>query len=71
MKTKAIIITYKGKKIGIFELKDVEPLEFLKIQKECSQNLDELENAYQTKMADLKFEIESLNREIKHLKGED
>ena len=69
-----VVIFKVGKKpYGIYQVRDMSTLEFLKLEKECEANMGDLLADYEKVKSDLHDafnEIEQLKQEIKYLKGE-
>ena len=72
---KCLIIKHKVKKevvpIVVCELSDIQPLEFLKLKKEASENLESLLERNQKVVDSLQEQINELKHEVKILKGEE
>lgn len=60
-------IKYDNKVILVIPIKETTTADYLKIKKEAEQNLDELFK----KLDSYKNRIDDLEKEVKHLKGED
>ncbi len=70
---KAVIISLGNKPILIYGISEMSTDEFLRLQKECDKNLNELVEKKNDLLRDvdtLKEQVEQLKDEIKFLKGE-
>lgn len=73
MPKKAVIISLGNKPIQCIGVSEMSTDEFLRLQKECAENLKELLERYlqaERDIESLKNELDLLKDEIKELKGE-
>lgn len=68
---KAIVITQEGKPVLLCEIKEFSADEFVRVKDECKKNQELLKQIKSEKEKVLLDRISKLEKEIKHLKGED
>lgn len=71
MKKKCIVIYYKGLPIIVADVKELEPVEFIKIKDESLSNFTALLQSLALEKGQLNSRIEELEHQINVLKGEE
>jgi cell division protein FtsB len=71
MKKSYIEINIDNKTIDVCEVKECEPLEFVKLKEEAKKNRLAYIFAQNQKIKSLEDKVANLEQEINHLKGED
>ena len=71
MKHPCIVIRYKGKPIYIAQIEELESKEIFALQRECEKNKKEIVDELSRWGNIVDESIDKLEKDVKHLKGED